>query len=210
MEIELLRKRALRLSYVTVGYNVVEGLVSIFAGVMAGSIALVGFGLDSFMESLSGGVMIWRFTHSEGLSAEEELNREKKAVKLIGYTFFIFGAYVLYVSLAKLLLHDAPEPSLFGIAIAVASLVAMPALFYMKYRTGKSMNSRSLVADSKQTLACMFLSLALLAGLGLNYLRGLWWADPAVGLLVVAYLIKEGREALREEKLCTCCSCPTD
>ncbi len=210
MEIELLRKRALRLSYITVGYNVVEGLVSIFAGVMAGSIALVGFGLDSCMESLSGGVMIWRFTHSEGLSAEEELKREKKAVKLIGYMFFLFGAYVLYESLEKLLLHEAPEPSLLGIAIAVASLVAMPVLFYMKYRTGKSMNSRSLVADSKQTLACMFLSLALLIGLGLNYLRGLWWADPAVGLLVVAYLIKEGREALKEEKLCTCCSCPTD
>jgi divalent metal cation (Fe/Co/Zn/Cd) transporter len=88
--------------------------------------------------------------------------------------------------------------------------LAMPLLFYMKYRTGKSMGSRSLVADSKQTLACMFLSLALLVGLGLNYLWGLWWADPAVGLLVVVYLFREGRGALKEEKLCTCCSCPTE
>lgn len=204
-----LRKRALRLSYITVGYNVLEGVVSIFAGWLAGSIALVGFGLDSFMESLSGGVMIWRFTHGEGISPEEELRRERKAIRLIGYTFFVFGAYVLYESLEKLLTAEAPEPSLFGIIIAVVSLVAMPLLFYMKYRTGKKMNSRSLVADSKQTLACIFLSLALLVGLGLNYLWGLWWADPAVGLLVVAYLIREGREALQGQKLCTCCSCPT-
>jgi divalent metal cation (Fe/Co/Zn/Cd) transporter len=205
-----LRRRARLLSYVTVGYNVLEGVVSIAAGWLAGSIALVGFGLDSFMESLSGGVMIWRFTHGGEMSEEEELRRERKAIKLVGYSFFVFGAYVLFETLSKLLGHERPEPSLFGIIIAVVSLLAMPLLFYMKYRTGKSMGSRSLVADSKQTLACMFLSLALLVGLGLNYLWGLWWADPAVGLLVVVYLFREGRGALKEEKLCTCCSCPTE
>jgi divalent metal cation (Fe/Co/Zn/Cd) transporter len=208
--IDKLKRRALKLSYVTVGYNVLEGVVSIFAGWLAGSIALVGFGLDSFMESLSGGVMIWRFTHRAQLSAEEELRREKKAVKLISYTFFVLGAYVLYESAEKLITAEFPERSLLGIIIAVVSLVAMPVLFYAKYRTGKSMQSRSLVADSKQTLACMFLSLALLIGLGLNYLWGLWWADPVVGLVVVVYLFKEGREAIREEKLCTCCSCLTE
>jgi len=205
-----LRKRALALSYVTVCYNVIEGVVSVLAGRLAGSIALIGFGLDSFMESLSGGVMIWRFTHGEGISPEDELRRERKAIKFIGYTFFVFGAYVLYESLKKLLAAEPPEPSVFGIVIAMVSLVAMPVLFYAKYRTGKRMQSRSLVADSKQTLACMFLSLALLVGLGLNYLWGLWWADPAVGLVVVAYLFREGREALRGQKLCTCCSCPAD
>lgn len=208
--VDTLKKRALLLSYITVGYNVLEGIASILAGWLAGSVALVGFGLDSFMESLSGGVMIWRFTHRAKLSAEEELRREKKAIRLIGYTFFVFGTYVLYESVDKLLTSETPEPSLFGIIIAVVSLVAMPVLFYAKYRTGKSMQSRSLVADSKQTLACMLLSLALLIGLGLNYLWGLWWADPVVGIVVVVYLFKEGREAIREEKLCTCCSCPTD
>lgn len=205
-----LRRRARLLSYVTVGYNVLEGVVSIAAGWLAGSIALVGFGLDSFMESLSGGVMIWRFTHGGEMREEEELRRERKAIKLVGYAFFVFGAYVLFETLSKLLGRERPEPSPFGIIIAVVSLLAMPLLFYMKYRTGKSMGSRSLVADSKQTLACMFLSLALLVGLGLNYLWGLWWADPAVGLLVVVYLFREGRGALKEEKLCTCCSCPTE
>lgn len=205
-----LRKKALILSYITVGYNVLEGVVSIFAGWLAGSIALVGFGLDSFMESLSGGVMIWRFTHGERISAEDELLREKRAIRLIGYTFFVFGAYVLYESVKKLITSEIPEPSLLGIAIAVVSLIAMPLLFYAKYRTGKSMKSRSLVADSKQTLACMFLSLALLLGLSLNYVWGLWWADPAVGLVVVAYLFKEGWGTLKEEKLCTCCSCPPE
>jgi len=144
------------------------------------------------------------------MSKEEELRREKKAVRLIGYTFFVFGAYVLYESMEKLLSAEAAKPSLLGIAIAIVSLIAMPALFYAKYRTGKAMNSRSLVADSKQTFACMLLSLALLIGLGLNYIWGIWWADPAVGLVVVAFLFKEGREAIKEEKLCTCCSCPTD
>jgi divalent metal cation (Fe/Co/Zn/Cd) transporter len=209
-KVNTLKKRALLLSYVTVGYNVLEGVVSIIAGWLAGSVALVGFGLDSFMESLSGGVMIWRFTHHAQLSAEEELRREKRAVRLIGYTFFVFGVYVLYESANKLLTSDFPEPSLLGIIIAAVSLVTMPILFYMKYRTGKSMQSRSLVADSKQTLACMLLSLALLIGLGLNYLWGLWWADPVVGLVVVGFLFREGRNAIKEEKLCTCCSCPTD
>lgn len=209
-KVDALKKRALLLSYVTLGYNVLEGVVSIFAGWLAGSVALIGFGLDSFMESLSGGVMIWRFAHRVKLSAEEELKREKKAIRIIGYTFFMFGAYVFYESVEKLLIFESPEPSLFGIIIAIVSLIAMPVLFYAKYRTGKSMQSRSLVADSKQTLACMFLSLALLIGLGLNYLWGLWWADPVVGLVVVIYLFKEGREAIKEEKLCTCCSCPTE
>jgi divalent metal cation (Fe/Co/Zn/Cd) transporter len=208
--IDRLKRRALKLSYITVGYNVLEGVVSIFAGWLAGSIALVGFGLDSFMESLSGGVMIWRFTHRAQLSAEEELRREKKAIRLIGYTFFVFGAYVLYESAEKLITAEAPARSLIGIIIAVVSLVVMPVLFFAKYHTGKSMQSRSLVADSKQTLACMFLSLALLIGLGLNYFWGIWWADPAVGLVVVVFLFMEGRNAIKEEKLCTCCSCPTE
>ncbi|HWP93558.1 MAG TPA: cation transporter [Thermodesulfobacteriota bacterium] len=199
-----LHKRALFLSYFTVGYNFLEGLVSVFAGVLSGSIALVGFGLDSFIESLSGGVMIWRFGKHGHISDEEEERIEKKAIGLVAYTFFIFGAYVLYESIKKLYYQEPPEPSLLGIIIAVVSIIVMPILFYLKYKTGKSIGSRSLVVDSKQTLACVFLSFALLLGLGLNYLYGLWWADPVVGLVIVAYLVREGYEALRERKLCSC------
>jgi divalent metal cation (Fe/Co/Zn/Cd) transporter len=206
---EKLQKRALLLSYLTVGYNILEGAISIFAGYLAGSIALVGFGLDSFVESLSGGVMIWRFRPHANLTEEEEERLEKKAIRLVGYTFFILAAYVLYESVKKLLFQEAPAPSLLGIIIALVSLIVMPGLFYIKYQTGKSLGSASLMADSKQTLACAMLSLALLIGLGLNYLYGIWQADPIIGLLIVALLVREGYEALKEEKLCTCCSCPT-
>ena len=199
-----LHKKALSLSYFTVGYNIIEGIVSILAGVLAGSIALIGFGLDSFVESLSGSVMIWRFRKHEQMSEEEEERIEAKAVRLIAYTFFILGAYVLYESIKKLYLQEMPDPSLFGIIIAIVSIIVMPVLFYMKYRTGKTINSRSLVADSKQTLVCCILSVALLIGLGLNYLYGFWQADPIVGLVTVIFLIREGYIALREEKLCAC------
>jgi cation diffusion facilitator family transporter len=195
-----LHRRALRLSYFTVGYNIAEGLVSISAGLLAGSIALVGFGLDSFVESLSGGIMIWRFRKHGKVSEAEEERIERRATKLVGWTFFVLGGYVLYESLKKLYFHDTPARSLIGIVIAVISLVVMPVLFYLKYQTGKSIGSTSLVADSKETLACVFLSLALLIGLGLNYLYGFWQADPIAGLVVVFFLVKEGYATLREEE----------
>ena len=199
-----LHKRALRLSYFTVVYNVFEGVVSVLVGLWAGSVALVGFGLDSFVESFSGGVMIWRFSRHPDISKAEEQRIERKAIKLIASTFFIFAAFVLYESVKKLYLREAPDPTLLGILIALVSLVVMPILFYMKYRTGKEIGSRSLVADSKQTLACVFLSVSLLVGLGLNYFFGLWQADPVVGLVVVLFLVKEGYTTLTEEELCTC------
>ncbi len=199
-----LHKKALLLSYFTVGYNVLEGITSIFAGLFAGSIALVGFGSDSFVESLSGGVMIWRFRKHGKITEEEEEKVELKATRLIAYTFFILGFYILYESVKKLCFHEIPNPSLLGIIIAIVSIIVMPVLFYMKYQTGKSVNSKSLVADSKQTLACTFMSVALLIGLGLNYLYGLWWADPVVGLIIVVFLIKEGYTTFKEGKICCC------
>jgi divalent metal cation (Fe/Co/Zn/Cd) transporter len=200
-------KQALLLSYITVGYNILEGVVSLIAGAMAGSIALVGFGLDSFVESLSGGVMIWRFRHRQDLSPEDEALLEKKAVTIVGYTFLVLGAYVLYESLKKLYFQEIPEPSLLGIIIAIISMIAMPALFYLKYRTGRALNSPSLMADSKQTLACAFMSVALLVGLGLNYLYGVWQADPIIGVVIVVFLFREGYHTLKEEKLCSCSAC---
>src|SRR4030043_51453 len=187
-----LHKKALWLSYFTVGYNILEGILSIFAGSLAGSIALIGFGLDSFVESLSGSVMIWRFRKSEEISEEEKEKFERRATRLIAYSFFILGAYVLYESGKKLYLQEIPNPSLLGIMVAVASIIVMPVLFYLKYQTGKAIGSTSLIADSKETLACVFLSIALLLGLTLNYLYGLWQADPIVGLVIVIFLIREG------------------
>jgi divalent metal cation (Fe/Co/Zn/Cd) transporter len=199
-----LNRRALALSYLTVGYNVVEGLVSVIVGALAGSVALIGFGLDSFVESLSGAVMIWRFRPHATLSPAEVERREQRAVKLVGATFFILAAYVLYESVEKLWLREPPAPTLLGIAIALVSLLAMPLLYYLKYQTGKSLGSASLMADSRQTLACALLSAALLVGLGANYLMGFWQADPIIGLLIAGVLGKEGWKALQQGKLCAC------
>ena len=195
-----LYKRALWLSYFTVGYNILEGILSILAGSLAGSIALIGFGLDSFVESMSGSVMIWRFRKSGKISEEEEERVERKATRLIGYSFFLLGAYILYESGKKLYWQEIPDPSLLGIIVAIASMIVMPVLFYLKYQTGKKIGSRGLIADSKETLACVFLSGALLIGLGLNYLYGLWQADPVAGLVIVIFLVREGYGTLKGEE----------
>ncbi len=201
------RRTALYLSYATIAYNLAECVLSLVAGALAGSVALVGFGLDSLVESLSGGVMVWRFARRATLSPEEEARLERRAVRIVGYTFFVLAAYVLYESLAKLIRQEIPAPSLFGIFIALAAMLAMPVLFYLKYRTGKSLGSASLMADAKQSLACGMLSVALFIGLGLNYWFGIWQADPVIGLLIVVLLVREGYHTLKEEKLCSCASC---
>ena len=191
---------ALKLSYFTVGYNIIEFIVSIIAGIIASSAALIGFGSDSLVESLSGIIMIWRFRKHGVISKNEEDKLEKKATFFVGITFFIFGFYILYESIRKLILEEKPEPSIFGIIIASSSIIVMPILFYLKYRTGKNIGSKSLIADSKQTLACLFMSISLLFGLSLNYLFGFWQADPIVGLIIVAFLFKEGYEVIFEEE----------
>lgn len=194
---EQYRKKALWLSIATVGYNVVEGIAAVTVGIATRSSALLGFGLDSFIESLSGSVMIWRFGKER--TDEDEERVEKIAVKLVAYTFFILGAYIFFDAGKQLLLHEVPEKSLFGVVVAVLSLLIMPALMLAKYRTGKQIGSKSLVADSKQTLACIFMSVTLLLGVGLNYLFGIWWADPVAGLVIAVMLLYEGKETLEEE-----------
>jgi divalent metal cation (Fe/Co/Zn/Cd) transporter len=190
-------RTALWLSYLTVAYNVVEGLIATAGAVIAGSPALMGFGIDSFVESLSGLVMIWRF------SGDSE-DREKKAAQLVGIALLILSLYVSYESFSELLETEPPKTSLVGIAIAILSLLVMPTLFVLKRRTAIALNARSLVADAKQTLGCIFLSIALLFGLGLNYLFGWWQADPIAALLIAAYLAWEGYRALTERELCEC------
>lgn len=191
---ERYRKKALLLSFATVGYNLVEGVVAVLVGIATNSSALLGFGLDSFIESLSGSVMIWRF--GKNRSEEDEERVEQKAQKLVAYTFFILGVYVLFDASKQLITHQEPEKSLFGIVVAVLSLLIMPALTLAKYRTGKQLKSKSLIADSKQTLACVIMSVTLLLGVGLNYIFGLWWADPIAGITIALLLFHEGKEAL--------------
>lgn len=192
VKIDRLYRKGLRLEYFTVGYNILEAVVSIVFGSIAGSIALIGFGLDSIVESLSGLVLIWRLRKHGKISKEAEERIEKRATRFVAITFFILALYVLFESIKKLVLVEIPEPSLPGIIIAMVSLIVMPLLTWQKYKTGKQINSSALVADSKETLACAFLSLALLLGLGANYLFGFWQADPIVGLIIVIYLFREG------------------
>lgn len=198
------RRTALGLSYFTIVYNVVEAAVSIVAGALAGSVALIGFGLDSTIESLSGAIMVWRFRRRGEFDQDEDDAREQLAQRLVGYTFFILGAYVLYSSMLKLITREAPDPSVVGIIVAVISLMVMWPLARAKHHLGHELNSRSLQADAVETRACMWLSGALLLGLGLNYLWGLWWADPVAGVVIAGFLFNEGREVLSGEELCGC------
>lgn len=191
-------KKGLFLEYFTVAYNIVEAVLSILFGSIAKSIALVGFGLDSIVESLSGMILIWRLRQHGKISEEEEERVEKKAQKFVALTFFILGLYILFQSVRKLFVAEIPDPSLPGIVIALVSLIVMPVLSYQKHKTGKQIQSEALIADSKETLACSFLSLALLLGLGLNYLFGFWQADAITGLIIVFFLMREGREIWQE------------
>ena len=195
-----LYRRGLFLEYFTIGYNVAEAALSIIFGAAAGSIALIGFGLDSIIESLSGAVLIWRLRQHGSITEEEEEAVERRAARFVAITFFILASYVLYESISKLVSAEIAEPSLPGIVIAIASLIVMPVLARMKYNTGKALNSNALVADSKETLVCAFLSVALLLGLGSNYLFGFWQADPIAGIIIVIFLAREGWEAWEESR----------
>jgi cation diffusion facilitator family transporter len=198
MNTDRLYKKGLYLEYFSITYNVVEAAVSIIFGSFANSIALIGFGLDSIVEMLSGLILIWRLRQHGKISAETEERIEKKATRFVALTFFILGAYILFESVKKMVTVEIPEPSLPGIIIALASIIIMPLLMWQKYKIGKQINSRALVADSKETLACGFLSVALLLGLGANYQFGFWQADPIAGLIIVVFLFREGWEGWTE------------
>ncbi|WP_429224005.1 cation diffusion facilitator family transporter [Methanobacterium oryzae] len=161
--------------------------------------SLIGFGLNSAVESLSAAVVAWRFRKHGKIDETEENEIEERALKYIGYTFFILAVYVLYESIKKLYTGEISEPSILGIFITIASLIVMPVLFYYKYQTGKALEIRSLIADSKETLACLFLSGAVLIGLLANYFYGFWQADPLIGFLIVIFLLREGYEIFEDE-----------
>lgn len=194
--------RALRLSYFTVIYNVLEGVVSVAFAFVAGSSALLGFGVDSFVESLSGMVMIWRFFRTSNIATATHERKERIAIRLVGLSLLILGGYVAYESCTMLYFSERPERNPAGILIAIVSLIVMPILFVLKRRMAAALQSRSLAADAKQTLACILLSVALLLGSGLYYLFGIWRADPIAGLVIAAFLIREGYQAWTEQDLC--------
>ena len=188
-----------KLEYFTIGWNVVEAAVSMGAGWLAGSIALVGFGVDSFIESLSGSVLLWRLS-----SPAHDQSREKIAVKLVGASFLILAAYVAFDAVKSILAHEPPEASLVGIGLAVVSLIVMPLLARAKRRSAAKLESRAMEADSRQTDLCAYLSAILLGGLALNALFGWWWADPAAALIMTPIIAREGFEGLRGE-ICQDC-----
>jgi divalent metal cation (Fe/Co/Zn/Cd) transporter len=190
------RNNALALSYVTVAYNVLEGVVSVAFAYAAGSPALLGFGVDSFVESLSGLVMVWRF------SGAQNEHREQKAIRAVGASLVLLAAYVGYEALTSLYLSEPPERSIVGLVIAGVSLVTMPILYMLKRRTANDIASRSLATDAKQTLACILLSIALLIGSGLHYTFGIWQADPIAGAIIAAFLVCEGYRAWATRELC--------
>ena len=194
-----LHRKALRLEYFTVFYNGLEATASIIAGHMAGSIALIGFGLDSIVESLSGFVLIWRLKKHGSLSPEKEERVERRASRFVGTTFFILGLYVLVESVQAIALNETAESSFPGIVIASVSLLIMPVLGWGKLRIGKKLGYRSLIADAKETFVCSFLSFALLLGLMARSLLNFYLADAFVGLLIAGYVFKEGYELLFEK-----------
>jgi divalent metal cation (Fe/Co/Zn/Cd) transporter len=191
-----LGQRAQLLAAASVGYNLVEGMVAITAGVVAGSVALVGFGLDSAVEMSSGLVILWQFRHAVPES------RERLALRLIGVSFFALAAYVTVESVRSLVGNSDPAPSPVGIGLAALSLLIMPVLCWAQRRTGQALGSASVVADSTQTLLCSYLSGVLLLGLLSNALLGWSWADPVTGLVIAAVAVKEGVDAWRGENCC--------
>ena len=191
-----LGRRAQVLAGASVAYNVVEAVVALTAGLVAGSVALVGFGLDSLVEVSSGLIILWQFRHTLPES------RERLALRLMALSFFALATYVTLESVRVLAAGHDPDPSPVGIGLAAASLVVMPFLSLAQRRTGRALGSNTVVADATQTLLCTYLSAALLIGLVLNATLGWSWADPAAGLLIAVVAVKEGREAWRGEGCC--------
>jgi divalent metal cation (Fe/Co/Zn/Cd) transporter len=191
-----LGKRAQLLAAASVAYNAVEAVVAVLAGAVAGSTALVAFGLDSVIEVSSGLIILWQFRRALPVS------REQVALKAIAVSFFVLAGYVTIESIRSLATASAPDVSVVGIALASTSLLVMPWLSWAQRRTGRALGSSTVVADSTQTLLCTYLSAVLLIGLVVNAGLGWWWADAVAGLVIGAVAAREGRQAWRGENCC--------
>jgi divalent metal cation (Fe/Co/Zn/Cd) transporter len=198
----ILLRRALRLEYLTVGWNLIEGVIAIAAATASGSVALLGFGIDSFVESASGSVMIWRLLaerHADEDDEERIDHVERRAQKLVALSLVLLAAYIAWDSITSILSGERPEPSLVGIVLASVSLVVMWWLARAKRRVGVALGSGAMTADAFQTDACFWLSLFLLVGIGANALFGWWWADPLAALGMTVFIAREAFEAWRGE-----------
>jgi cation diffusion facilitator family transporter len=195
---------ALRLEYLTVGWNIVEGTIAVTAGILAGSVALLAFGIDSFVESASGSVMVWRLRaeRSHRLSHHQLEAVERRAHRLVGISLFLLAAWITFDAVQTLWQKERPEFSLVGVILTALSLVVMLWLARAKRKVARELGSRAMEADAFQTTACWWLSLAALIGIGLNGALGWWWADPVAGLVISGLVIKEGREAWVGEEDC--------
>ncbi len=194
------KRRALALVLVTGAYNAVEAVIAIWFGVSAQSIALVGFGLDSIIELAAASALVWRLrVEARGADPEQVEKVEHQVHRFVGSTFLALALYVVVQAGWNLWVQDAPEESVVGIVLAVVSLVIMPLVAWGKLRAADKLGSKALRAEAKETLACSYLSFALLMGLGANAVFGWWWADPAAALLMVPWLIKEGLEGWRTD-----------
>ena len=193
--------RGLRLEYLTIGWNAIEGLVALWAALLAGSVALLGFGIDSFVESASGAVLVWRLlAEQRGMDPEAVHKLDRRAHKLVGASLFLLGAYILVEAGVALLTREAPRPSAVGVALTIASIAAMQWLARRKRAVARQLGSRALEADAFQTSACFWLSVITLAGIGLNAALGWWWADPAAAIGMAVFIAREGLEAWRGEE----------
>lgn len=194
-----LHRRALWLEYFTVGWNVIEAVVAIGAGIIAGSVALIGFGADSAIEVISAVGLLWRLRKA-GPHAEvsEESAAEKRALYVVAITFFLLAIYITWEAANSLIRREEPLISPVGLILAVLSSAVMPALAFAKQRVGREMGSRALVADSKETWVCSYLSLSLLLGVGAYAVVGWWWADPVGALAMLPVILWQGWETLAE------------
>jgi divalent metal cation (Fe/Co/Zn/Cd) transporter len=196
-------QRGKRLEYFTIAWNTLEGLVAVVAGAMAGSISLVGFGIDSFIEVTSGVTLLWRMSVDADVHRRER--NERLALRIVGACFVALAAYIGYESITDLIQRNQPESSLPGIILAAVSLVVMPLLSRAKRRVGKELASAAMHADAKQAEFCTYLSAILLGGLLLNSLFGLWWADPVAALIMVPIIAQEGYNGLQAKACDSCC-----
>jgi cation diffusion facilitator family transporter len=196
-----LHRRALWLEYSTVGWNAVEAVVAIGAGAVAGSVALIGFGADSAIEVISAVGLLWRLRKAGPHAAvNEESAAEKRALYVVAVTFFVLAGYITWEAVRSLISREPPLTSPVGIILAVLSLLVMTGLASVKQWTGREMGSRALVADSKETWVCSYLSLTLLLGVGAYAVFGWWWADPVGALAMLPVILWQGWETLAEAR----------